>query len=643
MVPRKTSYLPGAIGALLLFLLALPVAAVSFWMALPFFAGVAAIAYSQARRGLFADPAAALAGSFHLIAQGRFGEAGAALDGIKSPLAWVNRLVELQRSVIALRRGDVAGARDRLDVCLALPVGSFERVNSAYQIEAAHALRAFARASLGDYDGALEDVAAVRARPGAAAESLARVTLAEAVILERRGDRDQLRALLDRDQTLMLESCHPRERAIVRAYQRMLKVTHSTVYRRSAPREQEETGDEPALVDWVHKVAPGAAAFVRAPRPLPEGAPVEGLRTPSHQAHSAVAKARVAGRRAAAVGVGAGVVASLAAVIAVVGGGVAFLAAHTPDPSFASGMSAPSGPSGAETVLVAVLCAGLATGVFAAGRGIYKRLRPLPKADLARLGKARSALGRGRVDEAESTASLLQGSKHDAIAAQARSLAAAVAERKGQPKVMLDACDLGLGRLGPPRARLDLVRCELTAQRAVALAMLDRPDEASAELSSLGVGYAMQGRDRFRVRLIELSRAGNLEAAARFVEQGAAELPLGIRDELLADLVRAAAAPESAGLGELERLKDEVRTSPENRAWLEAAAPGLLDRFRRATEGDPEAEVPRARIADVTPEPPVAASGEVAAVDLEAEAELEAELLFSGDMGGRQRRPPIVS
>ena len=157
--------------------------------------------------------------------------------------------------------------RSRQTQGLARPLGRYARENALYQIEAARALRAFARASLGDGEGARRDIAAVRARAGVSAESLARVSLAEAIVLERSGGRDALRALLDRDKGLLLESCHPRERAIVRASQRMVRVTTTTAYRAAPPREEEDhRGDEPLLLDRVTRIAPGAAAFVRAPR-----------------------------------------------------------------------------------------------------------------------------------------------------------------------------------------------------------------------------------------------------------------------------------------------------------------------------------------------------------------------------------------
>jgi hypothetical protein len=47
---------------------------------------------------------------------------------------------------------------------------------------------------------------------------------------------EALREHLTRERRLLLEHTHPRERAIVRGYQRMLKAKSTTVYRTSAPR-----------------------------------------------------------------------------------------------------------------------------------------------------------------------------------------------------------------------------------------------------------------------------------------------------------------------------------------------------------------------------------------------------------------------
>lgn len=591
-----------------------------------FFGGIGLIV-ATIRRATFGVASAALAASFHAIGRGALAEAEAILDQIEgSRMAWVRRISELQRAVIALRRGDVAIARDRLDAAIAQPIGFFAQANSAYQIEAALALRAFARASLGDHDGARGDIAAVRERPGASAESLARVSLAEAVILDRTGERDALRALLDRDKGLLLESCHPRERAIVRAYQRMLKVATSSVYRRGAPREAADLADEPPLVDWVAKVAPAAAPFVRVPRAVHlEGPPVTALRPATAEARDAVERSREAAAKATlrpntlprlllAGGAMGLMLFSLVVVLSQPGKNNSMTWDWLPIPLIAIGVAGS-----------AVIASG---GVVGAAQ-VARRFRRAPRAALARLDEARAAIGRGDLDAAAAILRELAASDHDLVAVQSRCLEAAVAERRGDAAAMLAACDAGLARLAGVRAAIaGPLRPELIAQRAFALALLDRFDEASAELGSLArLPYAMLGRDHFRIRLIELARSGDIDAGARWVEQGAADLPLGVRDELLADLVRAVAAPGSAGLGEIERLKDELRTSPENRRWIDLVAPDLIARFTGAVEGgDP------VRIASPDDE---ASPDEEASAERDRLAEIEAE---GAEREGSRRR-----
>ena len=566
-------------------------------LGLPWMLCGVALILGRVRRMTFGAASQALAGSYHAIGRGALAEAEALLAGVEgSRFAWVGRIADIQRAIICLRRGDVAAARDRLDAALARPVGLFAQANSAYQIEAALGLRAFARASLGDYDGARRDAEAVRARPGASAESLARVSLAEAIALDRTGDRDALRALLERDKGLLLESCHPRERAIVRAYQRMLKVATASVYRKSAPREVDASMDEPPLVDWVAKVAPAAAPFVRVPRQTHlDGPLVPALQRATDAAHRAIREARAASVAATSrprlLRYGLTGAAALA-LLYVAGAAIS-----------ASGAGGPGAAVGTFLDELPLLLPLVLAGGFVGGGGVLagllavRRLRPAPRGALARLSEARAAVGRGDLDGASATLAHLAESHHDLVAAQARALEAAIAERRGDAAAILRACDAGLGRLARLRpAYAAPLRTELASQRAFALAALDRVDEASAELGSLlATPYPMQGRDLFRVRLVELVRGGHYDAAARWVEQGALDLPLGVRDELLADLTRAIAAPESAGLGEIERLKDEFRTSPENKRWIEAVAPGLIARFTGAVEGDGDA--PAVRIA----------------------------------------------
>jgi hypothetical protein len=605
-------------------------------------AGVGSVAFDVRRRAI-GDASQLLAASFRAVTLGRLADADRILDQAdKGRASWSRRIADVQRAIVHLRRGDPQKALGRLDAALARPLGRYARDNALYQMEAAHALRAFTRASLGDAEGARRDIAAVRTRRGVSAESLARVSLAEAIVLERTGGRDALRALLDRDKGLLLESCQPRERAIVRAYQRMVRVTTTTAYRAAPPRDEEtHRGDEPELLDWVTRIAPGAAAFVRAPRAHtgPAGPRVEMLPAAQIGAHRellenrAITAASVGKRssRLRALAALSGVAAAMAAIFAI----ITALVEAMPDPhrmSEGAAAATSGGVAGVSSIpLVPITLFVLATVLGVSGFRASRRVRHASQGERSRLGLARDAIGRGNLDAASEALAGLELREHDRLAAHASALQATIAERRCDAEAMLEAASTGLGRLSRVQTHdAAVLQPELIAQRAFALTLLDRAGEATAELNLLAQRTSpMRERDLFRVRLIGLARAGKLAEAARWVEQESGDLPLGARDELLADLVRAAAAPDSAGLGEIERLEHELRTEPALKRWIEWVAPRVLQAFRSTTEGDAGAD-------DVAVKPaatalrvaPIAVTVDVALdrdVAREAEAEIDGE------------------
>jgi hypothetical protein len=246
-------------------------------------------------------------------------------------------------------------------------------------------------------------------------------------------------------------------------------------------------------------------------------------------------------------------------------------------------------------------------------------------------------------------------------AAQARLVLASNAERRGDFATVITECRLGIGRLVDPRSRAeaDILYPDLIALCAFALAASGLSDEADAELALLGPTYPHHARAVFRVRLVQGLRRRDYAQAARWVEQGAADLPLSIREELLADIVRALHAPSQAGAGEIERIKDELRRSQERRRWLDTVVPGIVSAFERSGEVDMEG--PRQQASPITPRvrvdvPLAAAEGSALrveqspgpsalmnaadaadAADIEARAEAEAEQA-SIEAGGAHRR-----
>lgn len=545
--------------------------------------GVGLYTVRRYRQQLRAATGRVLNSAFNLIGLGRLRDASDVLDvvaqKIKEP--WAMRLVDIQQATIAIRRGDMAAAEARLSAALARPIEGFARENALYQLEGARALRAFVHASLGKHAEARADIAAITGG-GASQDALARVALAEAMLLEQQGKREELRLLLAEKSTLLLEHTHPRERAIVRAFQRMVRSDKSSVYRRAEARREAPSGEEPMLADWVAKVAPGAAEFVRSPRQAEQAAriaPTDVVYRPTNEAVLANRAAKQPAKRTSPLWIGLGVVLGLP----LVGGLITWLVSLLQGPP--SEELAPLQRASDTTNIVALLFV-LGLTMLPVMYTVARGLRWAARARAERQARAGAGASRALPDEEQLRA--LSQSASPSVAAQAWLLLADRAERKADFAGALAATTSGLSRLSDPkdRAAADIVYPDLLSLRAFALAAQARFQEANAELASLGPGYPHFSRAVFRARLLMLLRAGDFRGAAHWVDQGEADLPLSVREELLADLVRATMSPEQAGAGEIQRLKDELRAAPEAKEWIRAAAPGLLDAFEGATMTD---------------------------------------------------------
>lgn len=599
------------------------------------FAAVLGVSLRPIYRRIHGVAAYTINTSFNYIGLGKLNEASRLLDEAeaKPHFEWVRRLVDVQRAIIAMRRGDMAAARDRLDAAIARPIGLIEKANSLYQIEGAHALRAFARASLGDRDAALEDVRFVRSQPGASLDALAKVALAEALVLERAGERPRLKELLEREETLLLEHTHPRERAIVRGLQRMLRASSkASIYRQTAPSEGADDQEEPELADWVAKIAPDVAPFVRVPRRATDGSPAmiaaSAAVAPRPDAVRAVAAAhaaRVKPKRSAA-WMWAPLVGFSAAFLGLLVWAIQGIQASSGSADAIEALF-PATSSINPLVWIVPLIAFSIGSIAVIGAQQSKRARE------RRLSKSRAAR---RVDQPSSAATAtptltaLAMGPSDVAAAQARLILAGNAERSGDFKAVITECRLGIGRLENERSRAeaDILYPDLIALAAFALAATGQSDEADAELALLSPMYPHHARAVFRVRLVQALRKNDVAGAALWVERGAADLPLSIREELLADIVRAIHAPSNAGAGEIERLKDELRRSPERRRWLDIVAPGVVSAFERGDEVDERevqaAAAPRVRV-DVRATESAGAATLSNAAEIEARAEAEAD------------------
>jgi hypothetical protein len=168
------------------------------------------------------------------------------------------------------------------------------------------------------------------------------------------------------------------------------------------------------------------------------------------------------------------------------------------------------------------------------------------------------------------------------IAAQALLMLATETERTGDLRAAEALCEQGIARgAASPIAASTFLLPGLFAEHALALAARGESAQAHAELALLEKrypAYALLDTVRFRVTLLDKARRGDFAGAARIAETSA-DLPLTVRDELLADLVRVLADPESNASAETERLRKELRGDTVSAAWIEKVAPRVIAAF----------------------------------------------------------------
>lgn len=525
--------------------------------------------------------------SFDLISRGRLAEAEAHLDLVEQsrPSPLLACVAAIQRGLVGMRRGDIPAALVHLDRCIATRHGVLQRAQIRMQITAAQAIRAFLRAASGDRAGAREDIEAVRKSPDALPQALGRAALAEAILLERSGDRDALRAHLVTHHELLFDATDRRERTIVRAFQRMLETTATSVYRKGGKRD--EGSEEPPLADWIAQVVPEAAPFADVGRAQPDKTGELPAAEATEAAKVAVAEARKAAAKSAPTKTGhkvGRVIVLWAALVAV--SGAVYLALSPSGAGSGSGYEDVPDEPWDPTLPLGLVC----IGVFAAliGSRVYWFYRA--RKESHDLFAALNLVAKGDFDAGSAALERLTSSRLSIIAAQADHALALVAEKKSDLRLALERCDRGLARLTKYAIRIsasDILMPDLVSERAFLLAAMDRHAEAEAELASLPPAYPYKSRALFRVRLISRVRQGDLEGAAELAARAGLDLPLYARDELLVDAVRAATNPETAGAGEIPRIKRELRTYAPMRRWMETFAPAALVALERTPEDKP--------------------------------------------------------
>ncbi len=486
----------------------------------------------------------------------------------------VARGAHVQRALLALHHGDGARSVELATTAIDMRPERWTVNQPVEQTQRAKALalRALAHASLGHAGLALQDAAAAETAPHATPDVLARASLARSVVLARNKDRHELAAQLARTAGLMLQWLPPRERSLVRALRRMARAPARSVYRQAA--ERDEGAEEARLASWIGKLAPGAEAFAR------ETGSYSTTVRAAQPAEEATAEAldRIASARKMATvarkGPRRSVVLFLWVTLLIL-----FVCIYELLPSV--GGSPPSSFAPATSPL---------TGVWA-GAAFLALVVPLLVWQLRRQSADGCALSLAQLDVARSELTkattafeaLSQPKRTVAVAAAAHLGLAQLAERRASWDDAIQHCDRGIARLCSTATlkamHSDLLYPELIALRALALAALGRSDEANAEASLLAKecpGYVLAARARFSLSLMLAVRSGNLDVAAEVAKGRSPDLPLSIRDDMLADVVLAATTTVPAE--ERERIDAELRDDAELRAWVDAVAPGLRDR-----------------------------------------------------------------
>lgn len=527
-----------------------------------------------------------LALSLNRIQGGRLRDAEKLLDEVEknnSTLIVTSRSV--QRAMIALGRGDLDEAELRAGQAIAAQRPMVGRAGYDMERGNAFGMRAWARAAKGDIKGAMSDVRAVREALVPSPDALAYASLAEVMVLERRGERAQLSAILRRDRRLLLGRLGMRERAVVRAIQRLLKTSPTSVYRVPHAPKQVESEDEPTIAEWIDRVAPQLSEFAPAPNvALNQGPRLIPTLVPTA---SGIEKIKSAAPKkgfpipAKLLGLWAGLIIMFLAIWQ-------FLAPDEPPRRPSPRLPQPPAPEPPSPLLMPTVSVVLVASVVGMVVWMVRR----NQARSRRLQRLSAAVAVG--EDVDRELIELSRSGQPLIAAQADLLRASVAERRGAFEEGLSHIDAARGRLrthAEHAAASILLSPLLTGTRAYLLAAAGRGDEAAAELASLPLDYAFLDRTRFAVTLVALLAKGDVDSASQLSAATPLELFLGPRDELMRDLVRAATAPGGAGPAEIARLRDELREDDESRGWIKKVAPVLLARFEQQVgEGDEREE-----------------------------------------------------
>jgi hypothetical protein len=517
-------------------------------------------------------------GALDAINRGKLDEAESLLHSIPSNArrGVVAKAIHLRRAIMALVSGRLQDAVDAATAAVETRPLWLEWGGSAGLTNEALAIRAQAAASMGEAERARADIATVRSSKQSTPQALAKASLAEALVLARSDRRDDLAALIGRDRSLLLEYTSPRERALVRALQRMIERRRTSVYREPAKREEPVATEELPIASWIATVAPAAAEFAPRAGPRATSAPAvpvalspgaTGGALPPQPAGAWV-KAKARGRRGRLWLVG-GWVALVVMFLAIwqflqpSTNATTYRGAPPPVPASPEGADANAWWPWAPGFLVFIV---LMAWVFRARARQLRAMRSLATGDLARAEREYTRIA--KLPGAGGAGGELQ--------------LAVLGERAANFDSVLQHAESGLAKTtGMYAAACEALRPELLAQHCYALAALGKGDQATAELASLVHDfprYAFLSRTHLCVRMHLAVHAGRLDEARSVARERTPDMPLTVRDETLAD---ALVAIEERAPEELARLERELREDAQLATWMDRVAPDVVREVRR--------------------------------------------------------------
>lgn len=409
----------------------------------------------------------------------------------------VRRVLSTVHAALSTARGDFEEARESASEAIAIPRRRDRVWDDVLQLEA-RSHRALANAVLGG--PVADDVEAIDKASNAVSSLLARAVLASAVVLARSEQKKELGEHLAKNATLVLEHAQPAERALFRALRGYARAASIAVYR-----EPPRAAGDGTIRAWIGKIVPAALPFA----PSEHTGANEAAETPI------VDDARSAQVRMWRVGSIAGKRRSLRPIAVALASLLAML--YLPL------------EVGAGTVLLGVL-------LFA----VYTYLRAYGAGDQTAILAAERDIALGRTATASKVLRRV-ARRGSSLGAAAGHRLAVLANREGAFETTLEEVEAALALCKQPgvlEATSSFVIPGLLTENAVALAALQRFDEAEGELETLQQGfpgYALIASARFRVRLLIAVARGDQEAAAAIAATRTPHLALDLGTDLLAD------------------------------------------------------------------------------------------------------------